>query len=532
MGSICLTSQTGIGVLLGLGQDTSGLVVDRRDLTLHGGHTASQGGVVISMLGDLGVHILLDGVLTNLTNLRSDLGIRSSTGSISRTGNGLILGSGDRTSDSGRGHRIGDAIASQGGSLVSLTINLGLQSSSQVGLAHFIQSSQGASVGHLGDGMGMDGVGLGAQLGVHILLQSLTAFHSTHGSGDLLIGSSASSSDGIRLSLVRIIFGLLQNTSAGIGQFPNLGIGVGLCRSQSGAILGVCIGLGSLQCISLGLIGITLEFGLRTRNGGIHIGLQSIVAQIDVEAQLDPLGAVIDVLLVADLVHITSLHASDRLTVDDDIGAIVAVGSTLEVESTRDQAIHSFLVVVVGAQVGGQIVDLLHQTGSSIAHSGLQSIDLALSSGHLAFQLIHRLGQTIGGAGVERLPLDGAVSTNSRIHAGLGILDTLQSDSALGAHHDRLVVAHRSGANSLQSLVGLDDVHGGLATLDDNQVHTIEVGTIGATDFHSSSGGFLSSTQSIKVVTGINREAASRIETYGEVKFTKFSHLYIPPLNP
>ena len=201
-------------------------------------------------------------------------------------------------------------------------------------------------------------------------------------------------------------------------------------------------------------------------------------------------------------------------------------------EGTRDQAIHSFLVVVVVAQVGGQIVDLLHQTGSSIAHSGLQGIDLTLSSSHLAFQLVHRLGQTIRSAGVERLPLDGAVSTNSRIHAGLGILDTLQRDGPLRAHHDGLVVAHRSGANSLQSLVGLDDVHGGLAALDDNQIHTIEVGTIGATDFHSSSCGFLSSTQSIEVVTGINREAASRIETYGEVKFTKFSHLYIPPLNP
>src|SRR5699024_4225334 len=212
----------------------------------------------------------------------------------------------------------------------------------------------------------------------------------------LLIGSRASSSDGIGLSLVRIILGLGQDTSSGIGQLPDLGIGIGLRRSQSGAILGVGIGLGSLQRISFGLIGVTLELSLRTGNSGIHIGLQSIVAQIDVEAQLDPLGAVIDVLLVADLVHVTSLHASERLTVDDDIGAIVAIGSTLEVEGTRDQAIHSFLVVVVGAQVGGQIIDLLHQTRGAIAYSSLQSIDLALSSSHLAFQLVHRLGQTIG----------------------------------------------------------------------------------------------------------------------------------------
>ena len=199
-------------------------------------------------------------------------------------------------------------------------------------------------------------------------------------------------------------------------------------------------------------------------------------------------------------------------------------------EGTRDQAIHSFLVVAVGAQVGGQIVDLLHQTRGAIAYSGLQGIDLALSSSHLALQLVHRLGQTIGGGGVERLPLDGAVSTNSRIHAGLGILDALQSNGALRAHHDGLVVAHRSGANRLQSLIGLDDVHGSRATLDDNQVHTIEVGTIGTTDFHGSSSSFLSSSQSIEVITGIKREAASRIKTYGEVKFTKFSHLYVPPL--
>ena len=201
-------------------------------------------------------------------------------------------------------------------------------------------------------------------------------------------------------------------------------------------------------------------------------------------------------------------------------------------EGTRDQAIHSFLVVVVVAQIAGQIVDLLHQTRGAIAHGALQSIDLALGSGHLALQLVHRLSQAIGSAGVERLPFDGAVSANSRIHTSGRILDTLQRDGPLRAHHDGLVVAHRSGANRLQSLVGLDDVHGGLAGLNHDQVHTIEVGTIGATDFHSSSRGFLSSSQSIKVVTGINREAASRIETYGEVKFTKFSHLYIPPLNP